>query len=68
MKRLKWKLGSVSLEIVLIFRCKIGARIAWYVPYASKYIWKHPIELLVDVCYIESHFGLFGDSVSFGAR
>ena len=38
------------------------------VPYASKYIWKHPIELLDDVCHIESHFGLFGDSVSFGAR
>ena len=27
-----------------------------------------PIELLDDVCHIESHFGLFGDSVSFGAR
>ena len=23
---------------------------------------------LDDVCHIESHFGLFGDSVSFGAR
>ena len=27
-----------------------------------------PIELLDDVCHIESHFGRFGDSVSFGAR
>ena len=26
-----------------------------------------PIELLDDMCHIESHFGLFGDSVSFGA-
>ena len=28
----------------------------------------HPIELLDDVCHMESHFGLFGDSVSLGAR
>ena len=35
---------------------------------AEKYIWKHPIELLDDVCHIESHFSLFGDSVSFGPR
>ena len=26
------------------------------------------MELLADVCHTESHFGLFGDSVSFGAR
>ena len=26
------------------------------------------MELLDDVCHIESHFGLFGDSASFGAR
>ena len=38
------------------------------VPYARKLIWTHPIELLDDVCHIESHFGLFVDSVSFGAR
>jgi hypothetical protein len=28
----------------------------------------HPIELLDDVCHMESRFGLFGDSVSLGAR
>ena len=28
----------------------------------------HPIELLDDVCHMKSHFGLFGDSVSLGAR
>ena len=33
-----------------------------------KYIWTHPIELLDDVCHIESQFDLFGDSVCFGAR
>jgi len=28
----------------------------------------HPMELLDDVCRMESHFGLFRISVSFGAR
>jgi hypothetical protein len=28
----------------------------------------HPMELLDDVCHIESRFGLFRNSVSFGAR
>jgi hypothetical protein len=31
-------------------------------------IWTHPMKLLVDVGYVETHFGLFGDNVSFGAR
>jgi hypothetical protein len=26
------------------------------------------MELLDDVCHMESRFGLFGDNVSFGAR
>jgi hypothetical protein len=28
----------------------------------------HPMELLDDVRHVESHFGLFGHSVSVGAR
>jgi hypothetical protein len=28
----------------------------------------HPMELLDDVRHMESHFGLFGDNVSVGAR
>jgi len=67
LKRFKWKLGLVYLEIVLIFmqdRCMV----CMDVPYAFKSIWTHLIELLDDVCHIESHFGPFGDSVSFGAR
>jgi hypothetical protein len=28
----------------------------------------HPMKLLADVGHVESHFGLFGDSVSIGAR
>ena len=31
-------------------------------------MWMHPIELLDDVCHMESRFGLFRNSVSFGAR
>jgi hypothetical protein len=46
------------LEIVLILKA----------PYSQKLTWMHPIELLDDVCHMESRFGLFGDSVSLGAR
>ena len=66
-KRLMWNLGSVCLEIVLILmqdRCTV----AWNVPYSQKLIWMHPIELLDHVCHMESHFNLFGDNVSLGAR
>ena len=31
-------------------------------------MWMHPMELLDDVCHMESRFGLFRNSVSFGAR
>ena len=31
-------------------------------------MWMHPMELLDDVCHMESCFGLFRNSVSFGAR
>ena len=67
MKRLKWKLGSVSLEKVLILmqrRCMVCM--------------EHTICLEInldapdgtpcDVCHMESRFGPFGDIVSFGAR
>ena len=37
------------------------------VPYAQKSIWTHVMELVDDVCHMESCFGLFEDSVSFGA-
>jgi hypothetical protein len=61
--RLKWKLDSVCLQIVLILtqdrctvcdECTIGSKII--------------LELLVDVGHVESCFSLFGDSVSAGAR
>jgi len=47
---------------------KIGALFVWNVTYAWKSIWMHPMELLDNVCHMESRFGLFGDSVSFGVR
>ena len=65
--RVKWKLVSVRLEVVLMLaqdRCTvcpegtIGAEI----------IWINPMELLGDVGHVESRFGLFGDGVSVEAR
>jgi hypothetical protein len=44
---------------------------AWFGPniaQAQKSFWSHPMELLGDVGHVESCFGLFGDSVSVGAR
>jgi len=40
----------------------------WTVPYSQKSIWTHMMELLDDMCHMESRFGLFGDGVSFGSR
>jgi hypothetical protein len=55
--RLKWKIVSVRFEIMLNL-----------IQLARKSFWMHPIELLGDVGHVESRFGLFGDSDSFGAR
>jgi hypothetical protein len=55
--RLKWKLVSVQFDIVLIF-----------IQLAHMSFWMHPTELQGDVGHVESCSGLFGDSVSFGAR
>jgi hypothetical protein len=54
--RLKWKLVLVQFDIVLIL-----------IQLARMSFWMHPIELLGDVGHVESCFGLFGDSGSFGA-
>jgi hypothetical protein len=55
--RLKWKIVSVRFEIMLIL-----------IQLAQKSFWMHPTKLLGDVGHVESHFGLFGDSVCFDAR
>ena len=67
MRRLKWKLVSVHLEIVLILtqdRCTVCAEHT----IGSKIDLDAPMELQGDVDNMESRFGPFGDSVSFGAR
>jgi hypothetical protein len=46
----------------------MDARFALNVLQARKSFWTHSMELLGDVGDLESRFGLFGDSVSFGAR
>jgi hypothetical protein len=63
----EWKLVSVRLETMLISaqnRCTICAD----VPYASKLLWAHLIELLGDVGQVEAGFGLSADSVILRAR
>ena len=65
--RLKWKLVSVRLEIVLILtqdRCMVCAEHT----IGSESFWAHPMELLGDVGHVESRFGPFGDSVSVSVR
>jgi hypothetical protein len=64
--RLKWKLDSVHLEIVLILtqdRCTFAPN----VPQAQKSFWMHLMVLHGDVGHVEYCFGLFGDNVRVGA-
>jgi hypothetical protein len=65
--RFKWKLDSVRLEIVLILTPD-RAQFALNIPQAQKSFLTHPMELMDDMDYVESHFGPFGDSVSVSAR
>ena len=67
MKRLKWKLGSVCLEIVLILmqgRCMVFMEHT----ICLEINLDAPDGLLDNVCHMESRFGPFKDIVSFGAR
>jgi nitrate reductase beta subunit len=60
-------LDSVRLEILQILmqdRCMVCEECT----IASEASWTHPMELEGDEGHVESHFGLFGDSVSVGAR
>ena len=61
-----WNLVSVRLETVLVSvqdMCMVCAKNTT----GSKIILEEPVELLGDVGHVESHFGLFGDSVSVDA-
>ena len=67
MTRLKWKLVSVLSNIVLILmqdRCTVCVECT----VGSEIVLDNSKELLGDVGHVESHFFLFGDSVSVGAR
>ena len=62
-----WNLVLVHLEIVLVSvqdRCTVCAKNT----IGSKIILEEPVELLGDVGPVESHFGLFGASVSVSER
>ena len=65
--RLKWKLVLVRFEIVLIL-----TQDRWTVcverTLGSESFWMHPMELLGDVGYVESHFSQFVDCVTVEAR
>jgi hypothetical protein len=65
--RLKGKFVLVHLEIGLIFtqdRCMVCTEHI----IGSEITLEAPNELLGDVGHVDSHFGLFGDSVSVGER
>ena len=60
------KANSVRLEIVLILtqdRCAVCVKRT----IGSEIFWTHLMELLGDVGHVNSHFGLFGDSVGVDA-
>jgi hypothetical protein len=64
--RLKWKLDSFRLDIVLILtldRCMVCDKRT----IGLEIILDAPDELLGDMGLVESSFGPFGDSVSVGA-
>ena len=65
--RLKWKLNSVCLEIVLILT-QDSYMVSVERAVGSEIVWTHLMELLGDMGHVESHFFLFGDSVCIGAR
>ena len=64
--RLKWKLISVRLEIMLILT-QDRSTVCVERTIGSKTFWTHLMELQGDVGHLESRFFLFGDSVNIGA-
>ena len=67
MKRLKWKIVSVRLEIVVILM-QDGCMVCAERTIGSEIILDAPNGVLGDVGHVESCFGLFGDRGSVGAR
>jgi hypothetical protein len=65
--RLKWKLGSVRLEIVLLLMqdwCTVCVERT----VGSEIDWRQPMELLGDAGHVESLFDSFRDNVTVSAR
>ena len=66
-KRLKWKLSSISSDIVLILiQDSIYGLHGTYHMLRNQF--RHLMELLDDMCHMKSRLGLFGDSVNLDAR
>ena len=60
------RFGLLDIELILTQnRCTVCVE---HTIGFEKSFWMHPMELLGDVGHVESHFFLFGDSVSVGAR
>ena len=60
------RFGLSDIELILTQdRCTVCVE---RIIASKKSFWMHPMELLGDVGHVESHFFLFGDSVSVGAR
>ena len=66
MTRLKWKLVSVLSNIVLILT-QDRSTVCVECTVCSEIVLDNSKELLGDVGHVESHFFLFGDSISVGA-
>ena len=64
---LNWNFVLVCLEIVLILTQDL-CTVCVERTIGSEIILTHPMELLGDVGHVESHFFLFGNHVSVGAR
>jgi hypothetical protein len=65
--RIKWKLDSICLDIVLISkqdRCTVCVEHTK----GSEIIFMHPMEPLGDMGQVESRLSPFGDSISVDAR
>jgi hypothetical protein len=67
MTRLKWKLVSVRLEIVLLLK-QDGCTVCTERTIDMEIVLDAPDELLGDVAHVESCFCLFRDGASIRAR
>ena len=62
-----WNLISIHLFMVLV-SVQIWCAVCAKHTIGSEIVLDAPVELLGDVGHVESHFDLFGDGLSVGAR